>query len=33
VSHHALQVIGHAKIMLNYIFFNIEVDDKFHVVG
>jgi hypothetical protein len=33
VSHHALQVIGHAKIMLNYIFFNIEVDDKFHVVS
>jgi hypothetical protein len=33
VSHHALQVIGHAKIMLNYIFFNIDVDDKFHVVS
>jgi hypothetical protein len=33
VSHHALQVLGHAKIMLNYIFYSLEVDDTFHLVS
>lgn len=33
VSHHALQVIGHAKVMLNYIYFNMEIQDTFSLVS
>lgn len=33
VSHHTLQVIGHAKIMMSYIYNNMEINDKFQLVS
>jgi hypothetical protein len=30
-DYRALQLIGQANIMLNYLYFNMEIDDKFHI--